>query len=84
VTDTEERMALVHARLDAWLADCTKLEDPIETAMDDLHAFLEELEIVVSDECAHAKTRCWPCVQAGVSGVRGVYNTLRELWEARA
>ena len=80
----EQRLSFAHERLDAWLADLSKLDDPIEAALDDLGGFLDELHCVVTDECAHAKTRCWDCVQGNVRATQEEYGRLRELWERRS
>jgi hypothetical protein len=72
-------------RLDAWLKDISKQEDPIETALDDLHGFLEELEQVRDEQCwLHSEKMCVPCLSLHITEANTAMGRLRELWEARA
>ena len=88
-THTPEELHLIGqraiARLDAWLRDIGKLESPIESAFDDLHGFLEELEQVRDGKCwLHTEKMCVPCLSLHINEASTAMGRLRELWEARA
>jgi hypothetical protein len=80
----EQRMKIASARLDAWLESFDKLDDPIETALNDVSAYADELSQLVEGSCwNHARTDCLPCMKTAVSALGDSDRRLRDLWEAR-
>ena len=81
-----ERMEIASARLNAWLESFDKLDDPIETALDDLGGFVDELTQWNGGESCwmHSDIACKPCRELTTSELGTAYTAVRELWEARA